>query len=166
MKITVWGWKDDPVMTPALSDYVASVLEQLGYRTRVHLVTHAFLAAAPARIFRTAQLIPAGDLDTAAELFFKQWFTCPVHHGWFCRPELDSEIHDAEVLGTTNPRAANALWAAIDRQVVNQAASVPLVNETGLDFVSSRVRNYHNQPGGGLLADQLWLHEPTEQKRH
>jgi len=34
---------------------------------------------------------------------------------------------------------------------------VPLVNETGLDFVSARVHNYHNNPGGGLLADQLWL---------
>jgi YVTN family beta-propeller protein len=39
--VTVWGWTDDPTISPRVVRYMADVLRRLGYRTRVHLVTHA-----------------------------------------------------------------------------------------------------------------------------
>jgi peptide/nickel transport system substrate-binding protein len=56
-----------------------------------------------------------------------------------------------------NPRGANAAWATIDRQVVDRAALLPLVDLKGIDFVSARVRNYQFHPYSGIIADQLWL---------
>ena len=57
----------------------------------------------------------------------------------------------------TDSRAAAALWAKIDRELVDQAAWVPLVNPRVVDFVSSRVRNYQYHPYWGIIADQLSL---------
>jgi hypothetical protein len=62
------------------------------------------------------------------------------------------------MLEATDPRAAASQWARIDRELVNQAAWVPLVNIRWVDFVSARVRNYEADPTIGIIADQVWLH--------
>jgi hypothetical protein len=50
-----------------------------------------------------------------------------------------------------------ALWEKIDRNVVDRALSVPLVNPHFVDFFSKRVRNYQADAALGLIADQLSL---------
>jgi len=50
-----------------------------------------------------------------------------------------------------------ALWARIDRAIVDRAALAPMINDRGIDFVSARVRNYQVHPYWGILADQLWV---------
>ena len=57
----------------------------------------------------------------------------------------------------TDPPAADALWARIDRKVTQAAPWVPVLNPAGVDFVSSRVGNYEHNPKWGLLIDQLWV---------
>jgi hypothetical protein len=57
----------------------------------------------------------------------------------------------------TSPRVAASLWAKLDRELVDRAAWVPLINERGIDFVSARVRNVQSHPYLGILADQLVL---------
>jgi hypothetical protein len=47
------------------------------------------------------------------------------------------------------------IWAQIDRNLVNEAAWLPTLNERGLDFLSARVTGYQSMPYWGLLADQL-----------
>ena len=58
----------------------------------------------------------------------------------------------------TNPYAARGLWQRADRQIVDEAPWVPLVNPKTVDVVSKRVGNYQYSPNGfGMLYDQLWV---------
>ena len=41
--VTVWGWTDDPTISPRVVRYTADVLRRLGYPTRVRLGSHSFL---------------------------------------------------------------------------------------------------------------------------
>jgi peptide/nickel transport system substrate-binding protein len=157
-RVTLWSWTDDPTISFGVDRYYASVLRELGYRTRVHLVSHAYLARPPARVFRQIQLIPAAWGDPPAS-FFSTWFACSGsnQHGYFCDHRVDQAIARAQALETTRPRAADAAWARLDHELVDRAVWAPVVNEHGLDFVSARVRNYAFHPYWGLIADQLWL---------
>jgi ABC-type transport system substrate-binding protein len=63
----------------------------------------------------------------------------------------------ARALQATAPHAAAALWAQIDRSLADQAASLPMINERGIAFVSAAVTNYQSHPYWGVIADQLWV---------
>jgi peptide/nickel transport system substrate-binding protein len=63
----------------------------------------------------------------------------------------------ARSLFATNPRVAASLWARIDRRLVKRAVWAPLINDRGIDFVSSRIGNYQSHLYWGLIADQLWV---------
>jgi YVTN family beta-propeller protein len=156
--VTVWGWTDDAAIRPRLVNYVAGVLRDLSYRVRVRLVPHGFLDPTPTSLLGTIQLIPAGWGDTTYG-FFATWFSCAGvnSHGWFCNPRIDRQMNRAKSLQATSPRAAAAVWANIDRELVDAAAWVPMVNERVVDFVSARVRNYQFHPYWGFMADQAWL---------
>jgi ABC-type transport system substrate-binding protein len=153
-RVTVWGWTDHPSITPGVVRYAGAVLRRLGYRVRVHLVPHNHLDAPLEKI----QVIAHAWGDTTYGMF-ATWFRCggASVHGWFCDRYIDRQLERAQQLKSTRPRAAAAIWAAIDRRLVDKAAWLPMINDLGLDFVSARVRNYQSNPYGGLIADQLWL---------
>lgn len=153
--VTVWGASDDPTISPSVIRYVASVLDKLGYRAKARLVPTARLGAivAHARI----QLIATSWLDSSPNNFFSPWFTCrsTYVHGWFCDPRIDRQITQAQRLASTNPQAATAAWARIDRELTNLAVWVPLANPRQIDFVSRRVHNFQHSAVWDVIADQL-----------
>ncbi len=155
-RVTVWGWTDDPTISEAVVRYVGGVLRSLGYRASVRLVPHASLQHPPASVFRSIQLIAASWGDTPYG-FIANWFACggTNDHGWFCDPTIDRLNARARSVQPTNPHKAAAIWARIDRSLVDQAAWVPMVNDRGIDFVSARVANYESHPYLGLIVDQL-----------
>ena len=53
--------------------------------------------------------------------------------------------------------AAGALWAKVDRAIVDQAPYVWLGNPIFADFVSERVGNFQQHPQWGVLLNQLWV---------
>jgi peptide/nickel transport system substrate-binding protein len=55
------------------------------------------------------------------------------------------------------PAAAGALWAEIDREIIDQAPYVWLHDPIVIDFVSARVGNYQSTLQWGALLDQLWV---------
>jgi len=75
----------------------------------------------------------------------------------FCNPKIDAEIRRAFSVQTTDPQAANELWAQVDRDIVDQAPHVPLTNPRTIDLVSPRVGDYQYNPQWGALIDQLWV---------
>jgi hypothetical protein len=83
--------------------------------------------------------------------------SAPANTGFFCDHGLDRASLEASGLEAKDPRAAAAQWARIDRELVDQAAWVPLVNIRWVDFVSARVHNYEADPIVGLIADQVSL---------
>lgn len=83
----------------------------------------------------------------------------PANRNWahFCDPRLDRQINRALIAQVTNPDAARGLWERIDRQTVNEAPWVRLVNRNAVDVLAKRVGNYQYTPHLGVLIDQLWV---------
>jgi YVTN family beta-propeller protein len=159
--VTVWGPSTDATISPAVTTYTADVLRRLGYHVRTRLLTHAQLSRLPERAFRTIQLIATGwaaDYPSAFD-FVQIWLSCrgDGDHGWFCDPAIDRQVKHADSLEVSDPSRASALWATIDRELVDRAVWVPLANPRLTDLVSARVTNYQSNPFTGILADQLWL---------
>jgi peptide/nickel transport system substrate-binding protein len=166
-RITVWGPADDPVRGQALVRYTVRVLDRLGYRARAHLIPQNAFDSIPEKTFEKMQMTPPVWNDTSPANFFNTYFTCdaPDDHHWFCDPRFDRGIRRAESLQAEDSPAAATLWAKLDRELVDQAAAVPLVNPRQIDFVSSRVTNYEHNPVFGLLADQLQRRPPRASTR-
>jgi peptide/nickel transport system substrate-binding protein len=94
---------------------------------------------------------PAPDTFLAA-------FTCKDGDGEsnYCGADLDALVAAARDLQASDPAAANAKWAEVDRAVTDLALWATLVNE-GSDFVSARLGNYQFNPAIGTLLDQAWV---------
>ncbi len=91
--------------------------------------------------------------------YIPQFFACGggTSNGYYCNPALDREMQEATMLELDNPGKAAALWAAIDRQLTDDAIWVPTVTTRDVDLTSGRLRNYLYNPVWGFLADQSWV---------
>src|SRR5207237_934259 len=69
----------------------------------------------------------------------------------FCDHSVQAQIDQALKVGETDPSAANAMWAQIDRRVTDLGPIVTLFNPKLVDFVSKRVRGYEYNPQAGFL---------------
>jgi YVTN family beta-propeller protein len=159
MRLHVWGFSDDAFSPGNMLRHTISVLRRLGYRPQLHLVTHAALSDAPEKTYDAIHLFPTGWTDNTAESFFDTWISChgAGNHGWFCVPSLDRAMRRARSLVTGHPAAAARLYGRIDREVVDHAALVPLVNPRVVDFFSTRVHNVQRHAYLGPIADQIVL---------
>jgi YVTN family beta-propeller protein len=164
MKITVWSWAD----LGGLGPYTVKLLRSLGYRaslkvrggfgyftvtgdsrTKAQIGTDEWISNYPAAsgfydpVLTCASFVPANPANTnSAE---------------FCDARIDREVRQALAEQATNPDAARKLWERIDRQTVDQAPWVPLVNPKVVDVLSKRVGNYQYSLVAGVLIDQLWV---------
>jgi class 3 adenylate cyclase len=75
----------------------------------------------------------------------------------YCSRALEAKIERALRLQATDPVQAGPAWAAVDRQIVDQAPAVPLLVPQGIDLVSRRVGNYQHNPAWGIILSQLWV---------
>jgi len=155
-QITVWGRSDGPIHETTVVPYTVGVLRRLGYHARARLVPSKYLDDHP-QLGKTIQLIPDGLANGTTFDFFSSACSAWSNHRWFCDPQLERTIRAANTLEANDPRAAAILWARIDREFVDHAAWVPMVNIRWVDFVSARVHNYEADPTVGLIADQVWL---------
>ena len=75
----------------------------------------------------------------------------------FCSQKVERRIQEALSLQATDPAKAGAAWAAVDRQIVDQAPAIGLLVPQEVDLVSRRVGNYQRNPVGGVILSQLWV---------
>jgi peptide/nickel transport system substrate-binding protein len=75
----------------------------------------------------------------------------------FCDPRIEAMIDRAVMMQADDPVAAGALWAEIDRAIVDQAPFLWLVNPIAVEFVSERVGNYQWSLQWASLLNQLWV---------
>ena len=73
-----------------------------------------------------------------------------------CDPQIDREIKRAQACSSESP-SGRRLWELVDRETVDRAPWVPLVNPKVVDVLSKRVGNYQYSPAFGMLFDQLWV---------
>jgi YVTN family beta-propeller protein len=168
--VTVWTTSDPgcPVFLP-LGRYFVSSLDRLGFRARLKTIPHCgafFNTVADVRQGAQAFVVGWAPDYPSASNFLQLLFSCAslstnpnqnLNYSEFCDPAVDRLIRRALQLQVTDPHAAGAEWARVDRAVVRAASWAPLFNPTGIDFLSRRMKNYEYNPEFGMLIDQLWV---------
>jgi YVTN family beta-propeller protein len=141
-----------------VGDYMIELLDELGYVGSVKQVDTDHLYS---RKLEFDMAVDAWIMDyPAASNFFTYRFTCDTSYPpspGFCDPRIDAMIDRATQMQIDDPVAAGHLWAEIDREIVDQAPYVWLVNPIAVQFVSERVGNYQYSQQWGSLLDQMWV---------
>jgi peptide/nickel transport system substrate-binding protein len=164
MQVTVWSFSE----FAGVSRYFVKLLNTLGYKARLRDTGPDFdklwvvvadsrnkaqmaaywyqFAPSPAALtfaLRCRSFVPnsADNRNTAQ----------------YCSQELEGKIERALRLQATDPVQAGPAWAAVDRQIVDQAPAIPLLVPEGIDLVSRRVGNYQHNPQWGIVLSQLWV---------
>jgi YVTN family beta-propeller protein len=154
--------------SPATANYLISVLKELGYRASLRTMDP------------TTYWSVLGDSRDQIQAGFFSWYqdypapsdfvdpllTCGSfvpgsqnnsNDAEFCSARIDAQVESALAFRPGDPAAASARWAAIDRELTDQAPWVPLYNPRNLTVLASRVGNYQFHPYWALLIDQLWV---------
>lgn len=150
--------------------YLVSVLDQLGYRASLRVITDPNAYART--LYDSRRRTQVGWVSwyqdfPAPSDFIGPLLTCHsfipgsplnLNAAEFCNRRIDAQVQQALVLQPRNPNAAASLWARIDREIADLAPWVPIYNPRSLIMLSARVGNYQFDPYWSLLIDQLWVH--------
>jgi YVTN family beta-propeller protein len=160
-RVTVWTSSPFPGGV-SVGRYFRSLLEDLGYRAEVREIRSIdayfddLLERPP-----DEQIALAGWVADypAPSNFIVTLLSCDglINYGRFCDRGLESAIVRASRAQTIAPNESDALWAQLDRDFVDRAPLVPLVNTALVDFVSDRLGNYQRHPVYGLLFSRVWV---------
>lgn len=167
MKVTVWNAPGPQGAIDETKDSVTA-LQQLGYRASLRILPSSTYFTYTNDSRNHAQVIDGGwsaDFPTADDFIGK--LTCSyfvsrdgpdtTDDSEFCDPAIDRQVARAASLQATDPNAADALWARLDRELTDLAIWLPTVTPDEIDLVSRRVGNYRYNPAWGALLDQLWV---------
>ena len=149
---------------PAAGPYFVSLLRDLGFHARMHVVpsNRDYFAEILRRDSRGQMgwFGWAPDYMSASTLL-DPTFGCTargdpnLHNASrVCDARLDAALDRARAAA---PDDAPAAWAAVDRRIVDLAAALPYVNQRFLIFVSKRVGNVTFHPMYQTLLDQIWV---------
>ena len=145
----------------AFGNYMVGLLGELGYEGSVRTLSPGEFYD-PRNEFQMAFDAFSADYPAASN-FITQMFRCDGTYSpsaasaGFCDPKIDAMIDRATRLQLGDPAAAGALWADVERAIVDQAPYVWLENGIGVEFVSERVGNYQWSLQWGSLLNQLWV---------
>jgi len=168
--MTVTVWNSPPVPQGAIAETQAAVaaLRLLGYRASLRLLPGSTYFTYTNDSRNQAQVIDGGwsaDYPSADDFIGK--LTCShfvpangqatTDASELCDHALDGQIATAAALQSTDPLAAAAAWAQLDRQLTNLAIWLPTVIPNEIDLISRRTGNYQYNPVWGALIDQLWI---------
>jgi peptide/nickel transport system substrate-binding protein len=148
-RVTVWAGADSPLGSAPVGDYLADLLNALGFRASFTMVI------SKAQIGYTAW-----SSDYPAESgFIAATLACDsvYNSSRFCDHEIDARMEKATRMTTTNPAQSHILWSLIEHDLVDRAPWVPLINARWACLVSQRLGNYQVNPAWGPLIDQMWV---------
>jgi YVTN family beta-propeller protein len=144
--------------------YFVSLLRELGFRARLHVFPAGvdYAAEVQRRDSRKQMgVYPWAPDYMSASTVLAPTFGCTargdpklnnVSH--VCDARLEAALDRARAAAAEDAPAA---WAAVDRRVVDLAATVPYVQQRFLIFVSKRVGNVNFHPMYQTLLDQIWV---------
>ncbi|RUW99263.1 MAG: ABC transporter substrate-binding protein [Mesorhizobium sp.] len=88
---------------------------------------------------------------------FREGSDASINIAGFCDKDIDAKMQKALDLGVTDQKAADKLWAEIDKQVTDKAPAVGLFTPKRLDFVSKRVGNFKFNRQFNWMITQSWV---------
>lgn len=88
---------------------------------------------------------------------FREGSDASINIAGFCDKDIDAKMQKALDLGVTDQKAADKMWAEIDRQVTDKAPAVGLFTPKRLDFVSKRVGNFKFNRQFNWMITQSWV---------
>ncbi|GAB3974242.1 ABC transporter substrate-binding protein [Actinoallomurus acanthiterrae] len=160
-----------------IAEYYAADLQKAGITVRLRLISQADEYY---RFLQNPTMAESGEWDITAAAWTPDWFgnngrayVQPMfqsnfaagtsNYGDYRNPEVDRLIERA--LAEQDPDLAEDLWHRVDRQVIEDAAIVPILacEPTILHMTSARVRNALPLPqvDRWLDAAHLWLDPPA-----
>jgi peptide/nickel transport system substrate-binding protein len=144
--VDVYGPNEDP--SKSTTEYLANQLTKIGYKTKLHLLSHAVY-------FQTI-----GAQKTRAQAMFTNWYQDYPHPlDWFDVllngnritqthnnnvgnvnvPAVNKEIEALKKISTLSP-AVNARWAKVDKDLMaTYATTVPYMNRSQTDFFGPKM---------------------------
>jgi peptide/nickel transport system substrate-binding protein len=156
--------------------YLVRLLTGLGYRATLHTVSVSDFYTAAGDPGRGVQigLASFGSDFPSPSTFFLSALSClsasaitsaataslgpaTLNFAQFCSPGVDRLSSQAQAAELTDPAAARALWARVDRAVTDQAPWAPVFNSSWTVFVSARAGNCQVHASYGPLLDQMWV---------
>jgi ABC-type transport system substrate-binding protein len=166
MPVTVWSFQD----FASVSEYFASVLNDLGYRARMKIVDGPDFGAFYQFIANSKNRAQAGGFwiinpNPSPSEILNSIATCEsflpndgnnANVAEFCHRDIDGRYAKAVALQASDPAAAREVWSELDRRITDLAPLIPVVVPEGVDFVSKRVGNYQH-PAYGILLSQVWV---------
>jgi YVTN family beta-propeller protein len=168
-RVTIWDLGPAQSYHTPPYTYLTSLLDRLGYPTRVIDFMNNVAATnkfADSRAKVQAALDYIGPLYMSASQVLQAVFACQSfipgstanrNISEFCDPKLDADMNRALTAESNNSPNAATLWAHADRTATDDAPVVPLATPTETDLVSARAGDYQYSFQQGALLDQLWL---------
>ncbi len=169
--ITIWNIGGNDTDYIPIEPYLTSLLDQLGYPTKIKYLyndPNAPARFADPRTRAQAALASSYPAYPSPAEIIQANFACQsflpdarenANSAEFCDPQLDAQINSALAAESNNSPDAAALWAQADRTATDQAPAVPLNIPSNIYLVSARVGNYQYSLTApfGVPVDQLWV---------
>ena len=167
-RITYYAFAGVTGSASPLDTYLVSLLRRLGYKaTLVALHEDRFVPVT--NDARRRIQIGSGswwaDIPSASE--WTQLLSCAAYDArgpesnsnpaGFCDPAVDRLTRRAAQLQSTDPSAANRLWARADRLITDNAPWVPTIQPAVPDTLAPNVGGYQTVPTVGVLPHRLWV---------
>jgi peptide/nickel transport system substrate-binding protein len=159
---------EDKTIAKSVGVYLQSVLTELGYVADVKPISQNIQFTYIQNTNNKVQIslnywyqdYPAAS-DFLNILFGCASFTpgsdSSINIAGYCNKEVDAKMQTALALGVTDPKAADQMWAEIDKAVTDEAPSAPFFTPKHLDFVSKRVGNFQFNSQFYWMITQSWV---------
>ncbi len=159
---------DDQNVDPALGTYLVSVLNQLGFKATLKVISANIQFTYIQNTKNNVQIsISQWYQDyPAASDFINVLLSCGSFHpgsdasiniSGFCDKGIDADINKNLITAVTDQKAANAEWAKLDHELTDQAPWATLFTPKQLDFVSGRLKNFTFSEQFHMIYSQVWV---------
>jgi peptide/nickel transport system substrate-binding protein len=159
---------DDQNVDPALGTYLVSVLNQLGFKATLKVISANIQFTYIQNTKNNVQIsISQWYQDyPAASDFINVLLSCGSFHpgsdasiniSGFCDKTIDAAINKNLITAVTDRAAANAEWAKLDEELTDQAPWATMFTPKQLDFVSARLKNFTFSDQFHMIYSQVWV---------
>ena len=154
--------------TKAMGDYLQGVLNRIGYVASVRALDFNVQFT---YIQNTNNKVQISLTDWSADYpaasdFLRILYGCGSFHPGsdasnnipgFCDKDLEALMTRASDVSVTDPRAGEALWEQVDRDVTDRSLAANLIQLRYVDLLSSRLGNYTFSQISHLLFSKVWV---------